>query len=140
MHSAADSKKIHQLLFDRCERMLHLDNDVGFGYEQAKTCTLKSVEVEGVDLVGEDDTVRGTQHLVLLLFKLMIVLHQAPQRGAQAITTVETVVDQSCCNPMSNAHGGYLAWLIDHCSSLSLIALAGNGRWLTSGVSTNINT
>lgn len=39
---------------------------------------------------------------------------------------------------LQNAHGGFLAWLIDHCSSLSIFCLSSGDRWLTSGVSTNI--
>jgi acyl-coenzyme A thioesterase 13 len=45
------------------------------------------------------------------------------------------------CNVSGNLHGGCGAWLVDHCSSLALLALSGGDeqRWTTSGVSTNLN-
>lgn len=39
-----------------------------------------------------------------------------------------------------NMHGGCIAYLVDICSSLPLLALSGHERWPTSGVSTNIST
>lgn len=54
--------------------------------------------------------------------------------------TCHLQVTPSCCNIRGNAHGGFLAWLVDQCSSLSLLALSGPGeRWVSSGVSTNLN-
>ncbi|ORY90884.1 acyl-coenzyme A thioesterase [Leucosporidium creatinivorum] len=107
------------ILRDRCERVLNMGHH-GFGAEQAKRCRLADIEVEGVKLAGDGETV--------------------PERGATATTTVELEVDESCCNISGNAHGGFLAWLIDHCSSLSIFCLSAPDRWTTSGVSTNINT
>lgn len=53
--------------------------------------------------------------------------------------TCYLTVDETCCNPSGNAHGGFFAWLVDHCSSLAVLALSGpGGKWVTSGVSTNL--
>lgn len=90
---------------------------------------------------------------------LMLILpfEQVVQRNATATTTVDLEIDESCCNisgellahripsaeltrsATGNAHGGFIAWLIDHASSLSLFCLAREDAWITSGVSTNIN-
>lgn len=34
-----------------------------------------------------------------------------------------------CCNFSDNAHGGFLAWLIDVCSSMPLVLLQGPVMW-----------
>lgn len=44
------------------------------------------------------------------------------------------------CNPTMNAHGGFIAWLVDVCSSLPVLACSTQGRWATAGVSTSIHT
>ncbi|GAA5857611.1 hypothetical protein JCM8547_004295 [Rhodosporidiobolus lusitaniae] len=116
---APASDAVHSLVRNRLERML--DHTMGgFGEHQAHLIRLSSLKLEGIELDGEDDT--------------------KPTKGAQAVVECSLTVDESCCNPSGNAHGGFLAWLIDHCSSLSLLALSGPGeKWVTSGVSTNLN-
>ncbi|SCV72423.1 BQ2448_3960 [Microbotryum intermedium] len=123
MTSSSSQAKVLSIIRGRCETVLQAGtSEPGFGWQQALACRLGHVEVDGVDLVeGEDEE------------------DTAPRKGAQALTTVELKVEDGMCNLSGNAHGGFLAWLIDHCSSLSLIALAGHGRWATSGVSTNLN-
>ena len=94
-----------------------------FAAEQARSCKLTQVNVTNIDLVilGDDEP------------------DTAPSRSSTAQTVIETTVDASCCNLSGNAHGGYLAWLVDHCSSTPIFCLWNQGRWTTSGVSTNIN-
>ncbi|GAA5991096.1 hypothetical protein JCM11641_004431 [Rhodosporidiobolus odoratus] len=112
------SSRILQLVRERLERMLNFSG--GFGANQVERLVLGKVDLEGVELDGEDDT--------------------KPTRGAQAVVECLLTVAESCCNQSQNAHGGFLAFLIDHCSSLALLALSGPGeRWITSGVSTNLN-
>lgn len=97
-----------------------------FGAEQARTCKLIKVNVSGIKLVGEQDGEEPDTQA---------------GRGSTAETVIETTVDAGCCNLSANAHGGYLAWLVDHCSSTPIFCLwnSTDARWITSGVSTNIN-
>ncbi|SGY69590.1 BQ5605_C004g03035 [Microbotryum silenes-dioicae] len=119
--TSATQAKVLSIIRQRCETVLQAGtSEPGFGWQQAASCRLGDVQVSGVDLAEDDEE------------------DTAPRKGAQALTTVELEVDDGMCNLSGNAHGGFLAWLIDHCSSLSLIALAGHGRWATSGVSTNL--
>ncbi|GAA5912044.1 hypothetical protein JCM6882_002015 [Rhodosporidiobolus microsporus] len=119
MPAQSTTNKVHDLVRARLVRALE-SSEGGYSAEQAKLVRLGKVEVEGVELDGEDDT--------------------KPKRGAQAVVECFLTVDESCCNPSGNAHGGFLAWLIDHCSSLCLAALAGPGlKWVTTGVSTNLS-
>ncbi|BGP13184.1 hypothetical protein JCM10213_000236 [Rhodosporidiobolus nylandii] len=118
MASAEDSDRVLHLVRGRLERILSWPG--GFAAQQARLIKLGKVDLEGVELDGPEDT--------------------KPTRGAQATVECLLTVDESCCNPSNNAHGGFLAWLIDHCSSLSLLALSGpDERWITSGVSTNLS-
>ncbi|GAA5886708.1 hypothetical protein JCM5296_006377 [Sporobolomyces johnsonii] len=91
----------------------------GFCADIAKRISLREISVQGVELDGQDDT--------------------RPTRSATATVVCELDVDESMCNIAGNCHGGCIAWIVDHCSSLALLALSGNGRWTTSGVSTNLN-
>lgn len=34
-----------------------------------------------------------------------------------------------CCNQTDNAHGGFLAWLVDICSSMPMVLLGGQESW-----------
>ncbi|GAA6015659.1 hypothetical protein JCM10207_008163 [Rhodosporidiobolus poonsookiae] len=111
------SERVLQIVRDRLESGLAFKG--GFGEHHSGLVRLGKVELDGVELDGDDDT--------------------KAVRGAQAVVECLLMVAESCCNYTGNAHGGFLAWLIDHCSSLSLIALATGGRWVTSGVSTNLN-
>ncbi|GAA5826248.1 hypothetical protein JCM11251_007224 [Rhodosporidiobolus azoricus] len=119
MTTSSTTQKVNDLVRVRLERALEA-SEGGFASEQARLIRLHSVQLDGVELDGEEDT--------------------KPKRGAQAEVICSLTVDNSCCNPSGNAHGGFLAWLIDHCSSLSLVALSGPGlKWVTSGVSTNLS-
>ncbi|TNY18149.1 acyl-coenzyme A thioesterase [Rhodotorula diobovata] len=110
--------RVLDLVRARLERSLNFDYG-GFAADQAKLISLGDVVLDGVHLDGDDDT--------------------KPSRGATATVTCHLTVSESCCNPSGNAHGGFLAWLVDHCSSLVLLALSGPGdKWLTSGVSTQL--
>ncbi|GAA6029914.1 hypothetical protein JCM8097_009167 [Rhodosporidiobolus ruineniae] len=112
------SDRAHQLVRQRLQNSFGA-HDHGFASGQAQLVRLGDVHLQGVELDGEDDT--------------------KPTRGAQAVVECFLTVDDTCCNPSSNAHGGFLAWLVDHCSSLSLLALSGPGeKWVTSGVSTHL--
>lgn len=139
-----DSSRIHELLHTKVDLVLRAGESHSFASEQAKRCVLKDIKVTGVKLDETgDDTTAG--------------------RGSTAQTIIEFEVDDSCCNIAGklatlqqfdrlrcldaltvrytgNAHGGFLTWLVDHCSSTPIFCLQSNGRWTTSGVSTNINT
>ncbi|GAA5936779.1 hypothetical protein JCM3775_002701 [Rhodotorula graminis] len=118
MPSSSQDPRILSLVRARLERSLHADYG-GFASDQAQLISLGDVQLDGVQLDGDDDT--------------------QPTRGATATVTCHLTVTEACCNPSSNAHGGFLAWLVDHCSSLVLLALAGPGdRWVTSGVSNQL--
>ncbi|GAA5996981.1 PaaI family thioesterase [Rhodotorula paludigena] len=116
--SPADKKRVDDLVRNRLELCLVL-GDSGFAVEQSHLVQLGEVELDGVELDGHDNT--------------------KPTRSASATVTCYLTVDETCCNPSGNAHGGFFAWLVDHCSSLAVLALSGPGeKWVTSGVSTNL--
>ncbi|KAL8291790.1 hypothetical protein RQP46_002048 [Phenoliferia psychrophenolica] len=99
--------------------MIPTEGDLGFGAAQASHLQLADVRIEGVKLHGEEDTICGKE--------------------AKSVVVIKLVIDEGCCNMSGNAHGGYLAWLIDVCSSMAVLALSGPDTWVTSGVSSNIN-
>ncbi|BGP22073.1 hypothetical protein JCM10295v2_000950 [Rhodotorula toruloides] len=116
---SSSQAKVDALVRERLQLVLEA-GVFGFASAQAAQVRLGEVDVKGVELDGEEDT--------------------KPTRSATATVTCHLTVDESCCNIARNAHGGFLAWLVDHCSSLGLLALSGPGdRWTTSGVSTNLN-
>ncbi|GAA6020186.1 hypothetical protein JCM8202_002568 [Rhodotorula sphaerocarpa] len=111
--------RVQELVRRRLDFVLGLAKN-SFAGQEAARIRLGDVKLTGIELDGEEDT--------------------KPTRGAQATVTCHLEVTPSCCNIRGNAHGGFLAWLVDQCSSLSLLALSGPGeRWVSSGVSTNLN-
>ncbi|KAM0751617.1 acyl-coenzyme A thioesterase [Meredithblackwellia eburnea MCA 4105] len=116
---SSTQKEIKKRVEARINGVLKAQDKWGFGASQARNIKLTSVELDGVELHGDGDTIA--------------------KRGANATVVVATVIDESCCNISGNAHGGYLAWLVDVASSLPVLALSGPDSWITSGVSTNIN-
>lgn len=127
--ASSTEASLNALLRERIEMVLKAGELESFAAEQARTCKLTQVNVKGITLIntnGEDEP------------------ETKAGRGSTAATVIETVVEPSCCNLSGNAHGGYLAWLVDHCSSTPIFCLwsnsaEGESRWVTSGVSTNIN-
>lgn len=53
-----DDDEVHARVRARCERMLDATGGEGFGSAQAAQCRLSDVQVTGVHLDGEHDTVR----------------------------------------------------------------------------------
>ncbi|POY73568.1 hypothetical protein BMF94_3506 [Rhodotorula taiwanensis] len=116
---SSDQHRVDEIVRKKLEFVLSLAGG-SFAGDIAKRITLGDVHLSGIQLEGSDDT--------------------KPDRGAQAVVTCHLTVEKDCCNIRGNAHGGMLAWLVDQCSSLSLLALSGPGeRWISSGVSTNLN-
>ncbi|GAA5873352.1 hypothetical protein JCM16303_001098 [Sporobolomyces ruberrimus] len=115
------SDRINKLIRSRLQRTLDSLSSAGFSRAIAKRIVLDEVKVTGVELDGKEDT--------------------KPTRSAQSTVSCLVTVEQDMCNVAGNLHGGCGAWLVDHCSSLALLALSGGdeGRWTTSGVSTNLN-
>ncbi|KAM0792827.1 hypothetical protein ACM66B_002593 [Microbotryomycetes sp. NB124-2] len=111
--------QVKQVLWDKLERVLEAGHHSYSGYA-AQQCKLADVIVENVTQDEHGDLVS--------------------KRGSKATTVINIDVDESMCNIAGNAHGGFLAWLIDHTSSTAIFCLATADRWITSGVSSNINT
>ncbi|GAA5978979.1 hypothetical protein JCM10908_002756 [Rhodotorula pacifica] len=117
--TTAAEKRVYELVEKRSRLVLDMAKN-SFAGDIAATIKLGKLELSGIELDGENDT--------------------KPTRSAQATITCHLEVTPACCNIRGNAHGGFLAWLVDQCSSLSLLALSGPGeRWVSSGVSTNLN-
>ncbi|GAA6057706.1 hypothetical protein JCM3770_002654 [Rhodotorula araucariae] len=115
---APNQDRVLSLVRARLERTLASGHH-GFAVEQSKLVSLGDVDIDGVELDPAGDT--------------------KPSRSSRATVTCHLTVTEACCNPSGNAHGGFFAWLVDHCSSLALLALSGPGdRWVTSGVTTNL--
>lgn len=117
-----ESSKVNELIRERLQNVLIAQTTAGFAKELVSGIELGDVQVEGVELTsdhGHEDT--------------------APGRYAKATVTHYFTVTEDCCNLGGSAHGGFLAWLVDVCSSEPLLALSGHGRWNTSGVSSNIS-
>ncbi|KAG0655952.1 hypothetical protein C6P46_000534 [Rhodotorula mucilaginosa] len=117
--SAAYQERVHEIVRQKSLLVLGMAKQ-SFAGDIAAQIRLGQLELSGIELDGENDT--------------------KPTRSAQATITCHLEVTPACCNIRGNAHGGFLAWLVDQCSSLSLLALSGPGeRWISSGVSTNLN-
>lgn len=56
--STAMDAKLDSILRERCERVLRMGHH-GFGAAQAAQCRLADIEVEGVKVIGEGETVSG---------------------------------------------------------------------------------
>ncbi|GAA5894759.1 PaaI family thioesterase [Sporobolomyces salmoneus] len=117
---SASEEKINKLIRKRLQRTLDSLSSAGFSRAIAKRIQLDTIRVTGVELDGTDGDTK-------------------PTRSAQSSVSCLVKVEQDMCNVSGNLHGGCGAWLVDHCSSLALLALSGDGRWETSGVSTNLN-
>ncbi|GAA5857022.1 hypothetical protein JCM5353_004977 [Sporobolomyces roseus] len=119
----ASNERINKLVRNRLQRTLESLSSAGFSRAIAKRILLDGVNVSGVIMDGEEDT--------------------KPTKTAQSTVSCLIPVSQDMCNVAGNLHGGCGAWLVDHCSSLALLALSGGDegeqRWTTSGVSTNLN-
>ncbi|GAA5924089.1 PaaI family thioesterase [Sporobolomyces koalae] len=112
---------INSVIHTRLQGWLESISSTGFAREISERLSLDTVDVTGVELIGQENQTRAT-------------------RTAQSTVTLSITVTEDMCNPLGNLHGGCGAWLVDHCSSFALLALAGDGeRWTTSGVSTNLN-
>ncbi|GAA5860387.1 hypothetical protein JCM3774_000402 [Rhodotorula dairenensis] len=117
--TSAAEKRVQDIVRHRSLLVLDMAKQ-SFAGDIAAQIKLGNLELSGIELDGEKDT--------------------KPTRSAQATITCHLEVTPACCNIRGNAHGGFLAWLVDQCSSLSLLALSGPGeRWVSSGVSTNLN-
>ncbi|BGP53243.1 hypothetical protein JCM8202v2_000802 [Rhodotorula sphaerocarpa] len=154
--------RVQELVRRRLDFVLGLAKN-SFAGQEAARIRLGDVKLTGIELDGEEDTVSRATHptpggsrssdcgsrtdsgyfpspSVHISAAGYRSSSQKPTRGAQATVTCHLEVTPSCCNIRGNAHGGFLAWLVDQCSSLSLLALSGPGeRWVSSGVSTNLN-
>ncbi|GAA5832906.1 hypothetical protein JCM3766R1_007087 [Sporobolomyces carnicolor] len=119
---AVSDERVNRLIRDRLQRTLDSLSSAGFSRQIAKRIRLDKVQVTGVELDGADGDTK-------------------PTRSAQSTVSCRVKVEQDMCNVAGNLHGGCGAWLVDHCSSLALLALSGGDeqRWTTSGVSTNLN-
>ncbi|GAA6025040.1 hypothetical protein JCM11491_002002 [Sporobolomyces phaffii] len=119
--ASSPQDKVNKVVRKRLQRTLDSLSSAGFSRAIAKRIHLDQVDVSGVELDGPDDT--------------------KPTRSAQSVVSCTVTVEQDMCNVSGNLHGGCGAWLVDHCSSLALLALSGGDdhRWTTSGVSTNLN-
>lgn len=139
------SDRINKLIRSRLQRTLDSLSSAGFSRAIAKRIVLDQVKVTGVELDGKEDTVRSSPFPPRIRKELNLPLapetFQKPTRSAQSLVSCLVTVEQDMCNVAGNLHGGCGAWLVDHCSSLALLALSGGdeGRWTTSGVSTNLN-
>ncbi|GAA5975844.1 hypothetical protein JCM5350_000754 [Sporobolomyces pararoseus] len=119
---SATEERVNNLIRKRLQRTLDSLSSAGFSRAIAKRITLDQVRVTGVELDGKDGDTK-------------------PTRSAKSTVSCLVKVEQDMCNVSGNLHGGCGAWLVDHCSSLALLALSGGDeeRWTTSGVSTNLN-
>ena len=149
--STADQERVHEIVRQKSLLVLGMAKQ-SFAGDIAAQIRLGQLELSGIELDGENDTVSvglrgrrgsssGGEDGTHVLRPLTVPVHpQKPTRSAQATITCHLEVTPACCNIRGNAHGGFLAWLVDQCSSLSLLALSGPGeRWISSGVSTNLN-
>lgn len=147
--STADQARIHEIVRQKSLLVLGMAKQ-SFAGDIAAQIRLGQLELSGIELDGENDTVSRAEEIPfpgegegssLSRPADLARLHpQKPTRSAQATITCHLEVTPACCNIRGNAHGGFLAWLVDQCSSLSLLALSGPGeRWISSGVSTNLN-
>ncbi|GAA5825270.1 hypothetical protein JCM10212_005677 [Sporobolomyces blumeae] len=116
---AYDKDKVDTALRNRLEACLEAIASSGFASDIAKRIRIADISVDGVDLDEAGET--------------------RPLRSAQSTVACEIRVEDDMVNMAGNLHGGCGAWLVDVCSSLALLALSGNARWTTSGVSTNLN-
>jgi hypothetical protein len=92
-----------EILQERCERVLNMGHH-GFGAEQAKRCRLSAIEVDGITLGEDGDTVSAELGAELEQEEsgkwgdADAGDAQIPARGASATTVVDMEVDESCCN------------------------------------------
>ncbi|CEQ39344.1 SPOSA6832_00845 [Sporobolomyces salmonicolor] len=137
----------------------------GFCADIAKRISLREINVQGVELDGQDDTRPTRSATATVVCELEVdecasIPHSLPLRSM--FTSLEAASHRlsdsfsgransfvvlcppyltspsltAMCNIAGNCHGGCIAWIVDHCSSLALLALSGNGRWTTSGLGT----
>ncbi|KAI5481038.1 hypothetical protein MNV49_006224 [Pseudohyphozyma bogoriensis] len=118
--SSSDADTIKELVEGRAAAVLSLAANEGyFGEQQGADLELEAVEFTELTLSPD-----GEQTI--------------PSRDATATVIVTTPIQKHACNHSHNAHGGYMAWLIDWCSSMPLVVLQGADSWRTAGVTTSL--
>lgn len=116
MDSTTAAAKVDKIVRDRLDASMIKLRRRGphFATEVSELLQLREASYEGIEL-HED----GIQTI--------------PSRTAKATVIISVIVEQRCCNFSDNAHGGFLAYLIDICSSMPLILLSGPTMWHTAG-------